>query len=227
MKKDYNLAQIKLFTGLSPEHLDNLAAIAVESSCQRGEMVFHEGDEGNGFYLILSGQIKVFKVSLDGKEQILHILGPGEPFAEVAVFAGIPFPANAMALQKSKLLFLPRQDFSELLARHPSLAMNLLATLSMRLRQFTHMIEALSLKEVPGRLAAYLLIENEHHQTKSFKLPITKGQLASLLGTSPETMSRILGKIATQGLIASEGSQITILDHDGLQNLADGEVKLS
>jgi len=132
-----------------------------------------------------------------------------------------------MALQKSLLLFLPRRDFSELLAHHPSLAMNLLATLSLRLRQFTHMIEALSLKEVPGRLAAYLLIENQQHQGDSFKLPITKGQLASLLGTIPETLSRILGKIAGQGLITTEGPQITILDHDGLQNLADGEAKLA
>ena len=106
---------------------------------------------------LLDGQVKIFKASSDGKEQILHILGPGEPFGEVPVFSGQQFPASAEALRKSRLIFFPRSDFVNLITANPSLALNMLAVLSMRLRQFTVQIENLSLKEVPGRLATYLI----------------------------------------------------------------------
>jgi CRP/FNR family transcriptional regulator len=104
----------------------------------------------------------------------------------------------------------------------------MLATLSFRLRQFAHMVEAISLKEVPGRLAAYLLLENEESETKGeIRLPIAKSQLASLLGTIPETLSRIFAKMIKQEFIKAKGSTITVLDYEGLQELADGERRLN
>jgi len=154
-----------------------------------------------------------------GKEHILHIFGPGEPVGEVPVFSKQPFPANAEAIIKSSTLFFPRKDFVALIEKNPSIALNMLAVLSRRLRQFAVQIENLSLKEVPARLAGYLLyIAKEQDNGNVVKLPVSKGQLASLLGTIPETLSRIFSRMSDEGLIQVEGRLITILDRDGLMN---------
>jgi CRP-like cAMP-binding protein len=207
-----------LFSGMSDAELDKVTAIAVLKSFARSESIFFEGDEGDGFYMVAEGRVKIFKMSLDGKEQILHIFGPGEPFGEVPIFHGQPFPANAMALVKSKLLFFPRTEFIELVTANPSLALNMLAMLSLRLRRFATQIENLSLKEVPGRLAAYLIyLGEEQGSPDQVTLDIPKGQLASLLGTIPETLSRIFAKMSEEGLIRVEGRTIYIDDFEGLQ----------
>jgi CRP/FNR family transcriptional regulator len=163
---------------------------------------------------------------MDGKEQILHIFGPGEPFAEAAVFTGRSFPAYADAMQNSRVLFIPRQAFVDLIKANPALAMNMLGTLSLRLKKFAGMIEALSLKEVPGRLAAHLLLLSEQQGRDDFPLNINKTQLASLLGTIPETLSRIFNKLNSQGYLESNGPRIIIRNREGLEALASGEEKL-
>ena len=212
------LAASILFSGLSDTELDKVTAIAILKSFARSESIFFEGDEGDGFYMVAEGRVKIFKMSLDGKEQILHIFGPGEPFGEVPIFHGQPFPANAMARVKSKLLFFPRTEFIELVTANPSLALNMLAMLSLRLRRFATQIENLSLKEVPGRLAAYLIyLGEEQGSPTQVTLDIPKGQLASLLGTIPETLSRIFAKMSEEGLIRVEGRTIYIDDFERLQ----------
>jgi CRP/FNR family transcriptional regulator len=210
-----------LFKGLSPEQLDEISAIVVERKYRRGELIFMEGDGADGFYIVADGQVKIFKTSLEGKEQILHIYGPGNPFGEVPVFSGSKFPANALALISSQILFLPRNAFVELIARHPSLSMNMLGELSMRLREFTVQIENLSLKEVPSRLASYLIyLAREQNTQDRVTLNISKGQLAGLLGTIPETLSRIFAKMTGQALIRVEAKDIHLLDPAGLEELA-------
>ncbi|MEN8198655.1 MAG: Crp/Fnr family transcriptional regulator [Thermodesulfobacteriota bacterium] len=212
------IEESELFGGLPPEHLLEIEKIGLMKSYGRGESVFFEGDPGNGFYMVASGKVKIFKTSLAGKEQILHIFGPREPFGEVPVFHGNPFPANAMALEKTELIFFPRRDFVELVHTMPSLVMNMLAVLSMRLRRFATQIENLSLKEVPARLAGYLLyLSEEQGGVEQVELEISKGQLASLLGTIPETLSRIFAKMSEEGLIMVEGKRISILDRKGLE----------
>lgn len=212
---------VPLFNGLPAEHMEDLRRIAIEKSYARGETIFLDGDDGDGFYVVLEGKVKVSKISAEGKEQILHIFGPGEPFGEVPVFTGKPFPANAQALSKSVLAFFPKNRFIALINSNPSLALNMLAVLSTRLRQFTVQVENLSLKEVPERLAAYLLVlSSEQGDKEQVELPISKGQLASLLGTIPETLSRIFSKMSTGGLIAVDGKNIRILDPAELEILS-------
>ena len=216
------IAKTPLFTGLPEEQIDAICRIVVREKFAKGEPVFSDGDTGRGFYVIETGSIKVYKLSLDGKEQTLHIFGPGEPFGEVPVFTGKPFPANAMALKHSSLLFLPRKDVIDLISKDPSLALNMLAVLSMRLRQFTVQIENLSLKEVPGRLATHLIwLAGNQDDPSTVSLDISKGQLASLLGTIPETLSRILAKMTARDLIDVQGKDIHILDFEGLKDLAE------
>jgi len=216
------IGSIPLFNGLSEQQLGEIRGIARDRFYDKGKEIFAEGDEGGGFYIVASGQVKVFKLSPEGKEHILHIYGPGHSFGEVPVFSGERFPASAETLLKSHLLFFPRTDFVALLSGNPSLCMNLLADLSLRLRQFTIQIENLTLKEVPGRLASYLLtLSDEEGQGNSLSLNISKGQLAGLLGTIPETLSRIFLKMNNAGLIEVKGKEITILDRNGLQALAE------
>jgi len=217
-KKDELLANSLLFSGLPAEQLREINKICVSKRYNKGETIFFEGDPGIGFYMVASGKVKIFKMSFDGKEQILHIFGPGEPFGEVPVFHGNPFPANAETLAESEVLFFPRTEFVGLITANPSLALNMLAVLAMRLRRFATQIENLTLKEVPGRLASYLyyLMEEQQRQDKVV-LDIPKGQLASLLGTSSETLSRIFSKMTEEGLIRVEGKTIFILDSEGLK----------
>ena len=211
------LAESVLFKGLPPALLQQLADSAVIKKFRRGESIFFEGDEARGFYMVGQGRVKIFKMSLDGKEQILHIFGPGEPFGEVPVFHGSPYPANAVSMDPSAMLFFPRQKFIDLINSTPSLALSMLAVLSMRLRRFAAQIESLSLKEVPARLAAHLLyLAEEQRNTEVVTLDIPKGQLASLLGTAPETLSRIFTKMSKEGLIRVSGKKIELLCYDRL-----------
>ncbi len=121
---------IPAFNGLSEDQLKEIKSIAVDRRYNKGEIIFSEGDEGNGFYVVVDGQVKIFKLSPEGKEQILHIFGPGDPVGEVAMFAGRSFPANAESITATRLLFFARTDFLDLISANPSLAMKILAVLS-------------------------------------------------------------------------------------------------
>lgn len=217
------IAGVPLFNGLPEKQLEELGAICLSRKFEKGRTLFSERSEAKGFYVILAGKVKIYKLSVEGKEQILHIFGPGEIFGEVPVFAGGNYPASAQAIESAVTLFFPRTAFVDLIGREPSLALNMLALLSQRLRRFTHLIEDLSLKEVPGRLSAYLVYLGERSGNRdALELDITKAQLASLLGTIPETLSRILAKMAQQGVIAVEGRRIRLLDREALDLLAAG-----
>ncbi|PKN60630.1 MAG: transcriptional regulator [Deltaproteobacteria bacterium HGW-Deltaproteobacteria-11] len=223
------IAAIPLFEGLPGEQLKALAGICLLRTYRKGQLIFAEGDEGIGFYIVQSGQVRIFKLSPEsGKEQILHILGPGESFGEVAVFTSMGFPAFAEAQASSVLIFFPRVAFVALIRRDPSLSLKMLAVLSRRLQKFARMIEDLSLKETPARLAAHLLYLCERRPgADEIRLDIPKGQMAALLGTIPETLSRIMARMGRQGLIRLRGNQISILDRTGLQEIASGERKLA
>ncbi|MBF0230189.1 MAG: Crp/Fnr family transcriptional regulator [Desulfamplus sp.] len=222
-----------LFDGLEERYLNSIALIAQSRSCKKGDIVFNEGDNCNGFYVIEKGTVKIFKTSFGGKEQILHIYGAGKPFGEVPVFTGKNFPASAIAVNNTELIFFPRKNFIALVTENPSLALNMLAVLSMRLHQFTIMVENLSLKEVPARLASYLIILTQEQtsqlnqqkykskpNTSVVTLPVSKNQLAGLLGTTPETISRVFAKFANDEIIEVDRNIILITDMDKLAEAA-------
>jgi CRP/FNR family transcriptional regulator, dissimilatory nitrate respiration regulator len=221
------IASIPLFEELPQDQREDLRRIAREQTFSRGEIIFSEGDEGAGFYIILSGRVKIFKLSPEGKEQIIHIMEKDEPFGEAAVFSGTNFPASAQTLKETRVLFFPRQKFVRLIETNPSLALNMLALLSRRLRKLATLVEDLSLKEVPGRLAAYLLYCSKSNDDNAiFELDISKNQLAGLLGTIPETLSRILNRMSKEKLIKAGFRRIQILDREGLLALAGGRQRL-
>ncbi len=221
-KISHIIANTPLFKGLPDNQIQELHRIILEKRYKKGRIIFSEGDEGTGFYIIADGMVKVFKASSEGKEQILQIFSEGEPFGEVAVWMGQPFPASAQALTQVHLLYLPKKSFDDLIHNNPSLALNIIAILSLRIHQFTVQVENLSLKEVPGRLAAYLIYLSKEQKTdKSVTLSISKGQLASLLGTIPETLSRIFAKMTDQNLIEVNGRTIHFLNYNDLTKLSE------
>lgn len=221
------IAKLPLFSGLTEEHLAAVSSIAVPLSFRKGQTIFLEGAAARGFYVVRKGQVKIFKLSPEGREQIIHVYGPGETFAEVPVFENGRFPAHAEATAKTELLSFSREDLLRLMQKDAGIGLNMLAVMAHKLRRFTIQLERLTLRETPQRLAAYLLdVSVRSGGETSIELDISKGHLASLLGTAPETLSRILRRMNDAGLLSVQGRQIRIVQADQLEALASGEERL-
>jgi CRP/FNR family transcriptional regulator len=218
------LASTQMWQGLETAELEAITTIAIPQNYDTNDIIFWEGDEGTGFFLIFSGRVKIFKNSLEGKEKILHLFGAGDHFAEVPAFDGKCFPASAATLEATKLWFFPRTALIQLLQQHPTLSLKMLAIFAHHLRMFANIIADLSFKEVPGRLAAYLIYLSEARgNCELVELDVTKTQLAALLGTIPETLSRALAKLSLEGLIVIDGSRIQLLNRERLNALGMGK----
>jgi len=223
MDKFNLLKNSRLFTGLDDSELNKVAAIVELKKADKNRILFFEGDEANGFYLLLEGKVKIYKASPDGKEQILHMISPGQVFAEAAIFHGNRFPANCMAADDSLVAFIPKNEFISLIENSPQISLKIIASLSAFVREFTVMVENLSLKEVPSRIATYLLQLAEDNDSETVMLQITKSELAKQLGTLSETLSRGLRKLIDSRIIQVDGNKITILDRDHLTDIAEGK----
>ena len=215
------IRKLSLFQDLPEEQVKNLAEISRVRTFAKGERIFSAGDRAQGFYALVDGMVRVFRSSPSGKEQILHLIKPGEAFGEVAVFEGRTYPADADTLEDSRVFFFSRGDFLKQARRDPELALQMLALLARRLRTFVTQVAHLSLKEVPSRLAAYLLLMAESNHAGTVNLDMSKGQVAAYLGTIQETLSRTFRKLEQEGLITVNGRTIRLLDREGLERLAE------
>ncbi len=214
-----------LFSGLAAEDVDALAEVARLRRLPKGEVLFLEGQPAEGFYVVAEGRVKVFRLSPQGREQILHVVGAGLSLAEAALFAGSNYPASAQALEASTVVFFPREDFARLLRSRAELALNLIGAMARKLREFAGLIEELSLTSVRARLARYLLSRQpvgSGERPGWTALGLSKGALASRLGTVPETLSRSLASLSGQGLITVDGRRVRILDAETLREIAAG-----
>jgi len=221
------LRRCPLFAGLKEEDLKKIRAIASLRQVGKKKVLFSEGEEAKGFYVILSGKVKIYKVSSEGKEQILHIVSAPDAFAEAALFLEGIYPAFAETLSDTQLLFFPKRDFIQLIQKNPQLSINMIVTLSHYLKRFALLIEELSLKEVSSRMAKYLIdlsskFSKEGKSPKEVDLDLSKTQLASKLGTISETLSRTLAKMKTKGIIDVKKNKILILNREALEKLSSG-----
>ena len=221
------LRRCPLFAGLKEEDLKKIRAIASLRQVGKKKVLFSEGEEAKGFYVILSGKVKIYKVSSEGKEQILHIVSAPDAFAEAALFLEGIYPAFAETLSDTQLLFFPKRDFIQLIQKNPQLSINMIVTLSHYLKRFALLIEELSLKEVSSRMAKYLIdlsskFSKEGKSPKEVELDLSKTQLASKLGTISETLSRTLAKMKTKGIIDVKKNKILILNREALEELSSG-----
>jgi CRP/FNR family transcriptional regulator len=221
------LKRSPLFSGLSESEIDQVEQVGIKKTYERGEIIFAEADEATGFYVNLSGQVKIYKLSIDGREQILHIIHSAEAFAEAALFAGSTYPAFAEALKRTQVLYFPKESFLRLVRGNPQVGLNMIGGLSFWLRRFVDLVEELSLKDVSARFSKYLLDASVRPGSKEaeaivVELEVTKTELASRLGTISETLSRVLRKLRDRGIIHVEGRRITILDRGALEEIASG-----
>jgi CRP-like cAMP-binding protein len=210
------LRKAPLFAALPEEDLRWVASLAVPRRFGKKEAVFREGDRAEGFFVVASGKVKVFKLSAEGKEQVLHVLGPGQCFAEAALFEGGVYPAHAETLAETEMLLLPKRPFLAALERRPKVAIRMLGSLSRWLRQMTSLVEDLSLRDVEARLLLFFSEELKERgiplrDGATLELPFSKHVLASRLGTAPETFSRALKKLQEEGRIDVRGKRIRIV----------------
>jgi CRP-like cAMP-binding protein len=221
------LKMCPLFSGLDEREIAEVEAISTSKRYPTGTLIFSEDEEANGFFVAISGKVKVYKLSPEGKEQILHIISPGETFAEAALFAGSTYPAFAESLAQTQVLYFSKEDFLSLIRKNPQISLNMIASLSHWLRKFVSLVEELSLKDVSTRLSKYLMDLSAKSGRSSERgieceLDISKSQLASQLGTISETLSRALRKLRDRGIIKVEGKKITILQKEALEEISSG-----
>ncbi|MDE3135973.1 MAG: Crp/Fnr family transcriptional regulator [Acidobacteriota bacterium] len=216
------LRRVPLFANLSPDELDFIAHRAVPRRCDAGEMIFSEGEPCKGLFVVQSGQVKIFKTSPDGREQVLLIAGPGSTMAELPVFDGGPYPASASAVTEAALLEVRKEDVRQLCLEHPKVALKLLRVVGARLRRLVAMIEELSFTTVRQRLAALLVREAEANGRPTprgieFDLPWTHQELAAQIGTVRELVSRNLSRLQSTGTIHIEGRKVLVTDKKSLE----------
>ncbi|HEV2388091.1 MAG TPA: Crp/Fnr family transcriptional regulator [Candidatus Acidoferrales bacterium] len=217
-----SLRRVPLFAGLSDAELDFLVRRALRRDYSAGEMVFAEGEPCEGLFVIESARVKIFKTSADGREQVLHVGGPGSSMAELPVFDGGPYPASAAVLSAGSLLEVRKKDVHQLCLDHPEVALKLLRVVGTRLRHLVDIIEELSFTTVRQRLAA-LLVRQARAQGRpngtgiEFELPGTHQELAAHIGTVRELVSRNLGRLQSAGILQVEGRKILVCDVQALE----------
>lgn len=211
------LKNVPLFEDFSDDELEKLLVICKEKSYPKDSVIFQKEDPGNFFFLICSGRVKVIIETEEGKEGILAILYPTEFFGEMSLLDGEPRSATVVALEETKVVIIERNEFLNLLYKHPELALKILKTLSLRLRKANRQIETLMFLDASGRIAR-LLIDIAKDRGKKvdegvlIDLEFTRQELGNLIGVSRETTIRILKSLEDEGILSIERNHIIIKD---------------
>ncbi len=213
-----HLRALPYFEACSQATLDQLASQAVSRHFTSGEAIFHESDLALGLWLIERGSIKIFKINLDGVEHILHLLGAGNTFNDIAAFDGGANPAHAAALSEVTLWLISVESLDAALVADPLLARHVIRLLAGRVRGLVHRIEDLTLYGVVVRLARFLL---QQADDPALSAPgVTRAAIAAYLATTPETISRALHTLEDSGAIRFDRHRIVIVREDLLRDLA-------
>lgn len=218
----------QLFGNAPPEALKPLAECAAEHRLHAGEILFLSGDTARGLYVAVSGAMRAFRESDEGREQTIHVERAGATFAEVPVFDDGPYPSTVVAEEESVVLFLKKQDVRHFLLQNPEAALSALGLLAGRLRKVTLLLEQLSLQDVAQRLAAMLIEEasrrGEIRDGTSFSLPDSHQKIAARLGSVREVITRILHRFVKERLIEIRGHRIIVLNASGLRTKAKMQI---
>lgn len=218
------LANLPMLRLVSRAHIAELARHARSLHVARGQVIFRRGDRLGGFYAVAYGMVKLALRGANGEEKVLRLVGPGENFGEAAMYLERPVQLDAAALTDSMLLFIGAAPALALIHSDAGFARGLLASMSQRMFTLVADLEAASLRDGRQRLAAYLgsLAEPGSPAPSVVRLPATKTVIASRLGVTKETFSRLLHELAAMGLIAVRKREITLLDAERLVRVASG-----
>jgi CRP-like cAMP-binding protein len=204
------------FATLSDALLKELMTVVQVRSYDAGETIFLEGEsEGSAsLHIVEKGTVRIFKVSVEGREQVLRLMRAGDAFSDVPAFDGGGYPASAEALEASVVLAVPRQPLLELMRQYPEIAIGALRAMSSRMRHMTSLVEDLSLRRVMSRVANLLL-------TNDGSGNLSQSQMASMVGTAREMVNRSLNTLADRKVIELRGHEIVILDRDELREIVE------
>lgn len=219
------LERIAIFRRLGDVDRAALASVCKVELYEKGGEIFSEGDPADDFYFVVTGRVKVQKLTPAGRRVILEIMGGGDPFGAVATFEERPFPATAIALSDTVCVRIPRARFFALLERYPTLVRGLLIGLTHRLIELTQRIAELSGGKVEARLARFFLkladeqgvVDGDHIR---ISMPLSRQELADLTGTTIETCIRIMSRWGKEGLVSTDDGGFTILDKAEIEALA-------
>lgn len=212
------LRQIAIFGELDEAALTRLAERCVARSVGAGHVLFTTGEACRGLYIIESGRVRIYRTNPEGKEQVLHIEGPGRPVAELPLFDGGSYPASAVTLEETRLVFLPRAEFEHLYRTHPDIAQAIIRALGRRLRHLVQVTETLAFRDVAARLALLLVgyADRAGRPTPAgieLTLDRTQEELSLEIGAARESVSRALKQLRRKGLIEPLGrDQLLIPD---------------
>jgi CRP/FNR family transcriptional regulator len=219
------LARTPIFRRLKAEDRERIAAVSHVAHFGRGDVLFSEGSPSESFYVVSTGRVKVSKLTPSGKEVILEIFSAGDPLGAVAVHQGLPFPASATALEETTCVLIPRQQFFDLLERHPSLVRGLLLGLTTRLVELTNRLAELTGTRVEARLARLFLKMADdmgRHDSRGTCIPmsLSRQELADLTGTTIETAIRVMSRWSKQNLVQTEKDGFVIMNRAALEALS-------
>lgn len=220
------LRQSRMFASLSTEDLEAVAAGCTTRTLQKGELLFREGEKAEGFYVLQSGQVSIFRVTPAGREQVICIFRPPESFAEVTLATTTTYPANAVALEPSQVIVVQRGPFRDLIFRKPELSLHMLASMSLHLKHLVQLLQDYKGRQIEGRLASWLLRQSPAAAAGCpavFTLPMTKRVLAAQLGVTSETLSRTFARFRDEGLVRVDGPRVHVLDGAGLRSYVEAE----
>ncbi|PTY08062.1 Crp/Fnr family transcriptional regulator [Opitutaceae bacterium EW11] len=220
-----SLRQSQAFATLSSEDIEAIAAGCHVRSLQKGETLFREGDPAEGFYVVQQGQIAISVLNPDGRERTICVFRPPESFAEIALATAQNYPANATALEPSRVILVRKAHFRELIVRKPDLALRMLAAMSMHLKTLVTLLRDSRGRQIEARLADWLLQQSPAAAAGCpavFTLPIAKKVLAGQLGVAGETLSRTFARFRDENILRVAGSKITVMDSQKLRAYAEG-----
>ncbi len=213
----------KLFSQVQPAGFQRLATIARLCKFRKGQVIFHEKGECPGVYVVGSGLVRVFKTGSGGKEHVLHVVGPGNTFAEVAAIGGFDLPASAEAVAQTQCALLPADRFRKALEEDHELCLGIIGGLTQWVRHLVGLMEDVVLRDAAGRIARFL-IESQPAGDETIQLPTLKRHLASHLNLTSETFSRTLRRLVEAGLISQlDNNRVKLLDREKLRQVAQGE----
>lgn len=209
-----------LFSSLPEEALLKLSHHCRTVSLKNDETLFHQGNDAHSFYVVLSGNIKLFRVSPDGQAKVIEMIKPGDAFAEALMFMEQHrYPLNAAAMGKTEVLVIPNQFYKEILLAEPQCGLRLMGNMAVKLHRRINEIETLTLQNTRHRLGNYLfgLAPDPAAISCTFRLPMAKQLIASQLGMQPETFSRLIKEMKGVGIIEVNGAEISVNDMQALR----------
>lgn len=219
-----DLSKISIFSALNTTELKELAPYLISTSVRKKDVIFSEGDSSEWFYIVTEGKVKITKLSQDGKEIILELIHPTDFFGGLAVIRGFPYPANAIAMEDTKLLKISRSSLMRILDRFPNLMYCMAQQVGDRMKESHETLKNIALERVEARIASLLLKLSDKTGKKTddgvvIDMKLTKQDIAEMVGTTVETSIRTMSKLKKMGIVSEKEGKIVIKNIEKLKAL--------